>query len=142
MVQGLGPRIAPRSNDVPAYASAPIAQQVTIGAYVGIPLKRADGELCGTLCAIHPAARPQEHRGGTGARRNVERAAQHAAGTDIVVNRLRKAFADAGIHASIGSARRDSARGLQQAWEDADSAMYSNKPSRYALADAEHLSAV
>jgi diguanylate cyclase len=255
MVQGLGPRIAPRSDDVPAYASAPIAQQVTIGAYVGMPLRRADGELFGTLCAIHPAARPQEiveeqelvemlsallstlleaelqsldqtrrtehalaealidpltglynrrgwsrllageesrcRRYGSPATviaidldklKIVNDALGHFAGdeliaraaaviqavarshdvaarvggdefallavacdphgTGIVVSRLREAFADAGIEASIGSARRDPAQGLQQAWEDADSAMYDNKRSRYARAGPEHLSAV
>lgn len=59
MVVGLGPRIAPRSKDIPAYASAPIGQQVKIGAYVGVPLRRADGALFGTLCAIDPEAQPE-----------------------------------------------------------------------------------
>lgn len=43
MVKALGPRIAARSDDIPAYASARIGQQVKIGAYVGVPLRRADG---------------------------------------------------------------------------------------------------
>src|SRR5262245_11920788 len=43
MVEGQGPRIAPRSESVPAYAAAPIGRQVKIGAYVGVPLSRADG---------------------------------------------------------------------------------------------------
>jgi len=58
MVTGEGPRIAPRSDSVPAYAAAPIGRQVKIGAYVGVPLNRADGSLFGTLCAIHPAPQP------------------------------------------------------------------------------------
>ena len=58
MVAGLGPRIAPRSNDIPAYASAPIGRQVEIGAYVGVPLRGNDGALFGTLCAIDPLAQP------------------------------------------------------------------------------------
>jgi diguanylate cyclase len=58
MVEGQGPRIAPRSEAVPTYATAPIGQQVRIGAYVGVPLSRADGSLFGTLCAIHPAPQP------------------------------------------------------------------------------------
>ncbi len=58
MVVGLGPRIAPRSDDIPAYASAPIGQQVKIGAYVGVALRGADGGLFGTLCAIDPHAQP------------------------------------------------------------------------------------
>lgn len=59
MVKGNGPRIAPRSEDVPAYAAAPIGRQVQIRAYVGLPLVRADGSLFGTLCAIHPSPQPE-----------------------------------------------------------------------------------
>lgn len=58
MVKGNGPRIAPHSAAVPAYAAAPIGQQVAIKAYVGLPLVRADGSLFGTLCAIDPADQP------------------------------------------------------------------------------------
>ena len=54
MVQGHGPCIAPQSNLVPAYAAAPIGQQVSIAAYVGLPLTNQDGTLFGTLCAIDP----------------------------------------------------------------------------------------
>lgn len=54
MVQGLGPRIAPRAKDIPLYATAPISNLVPIGAYIGVPLTRADGTLFGTLCAIDP----------------------------------------------------------------------------------------
>lgn len=54
MVQGQGPRIAPRSAEVPAYASAAIGRQVPIAAYVGVPLTGTDGTLFGTLCAIDP----------------------------------------------------------------------------------------
>ena len=59
MVRGEGPRIAPVSAEVPAYAEAPIGKQVSIGAYVGVPLNRADGELFGTLCAIDPHPQPE-----------------------------------------------------------------------------------
>ncbi len=59
MTQGLGPRIAPRSREIPAYAAAPISQQVAIGAYVGVPISKADGSLFGTLCAIDPAEQPE-----------------------------------------------------------------------------------
>jgi diguanylate cyclase (GGDEF)-like protein len=54
MVQGRGPCIAPQSDMVPAYAAAPIGQQVSIAAYVGLPLTKPDGSLFGTLCAIDP----------------------------------------------------------------------------------------
>ncbi len=59
MVQGLGPRMAHDSHQIPAYATAPIGQQVPIGAYVGVPLSWGDGQLFGTLCAIHPEPRPE-----------------------------------------------------------------------------------
>lgn len=58
MVKGNGPRIAPCSQDVPAYAAAPIGRQVQIKAYVGLPLVYQDGSLFGTLCAIHPSIQP------------------------------------------------------------------------------------
>jgi diguanylate cyclase len=58
MVKGNGPRIAPHSELVPAYAAAPIGRAIRINAYVGMPLVRADGSLFGTLCAIHPSPQP------------------------------------------------------------------------------------
>lgn len=54
MVKGLGPRIAPQSDQIDAYKTAPILAQVDIGAYVGVPITREDGSLFGTLCAIDP----------------------------------------------------------------------------------------
>lgn len=57
MVRGLGPRIAPDTSVVPAYAAAPVARRLPIQAYVGVPLTNADGTLFGTLCAID--SRPQ-----------------------------------------------------------------------------------
>jgi diguanylate cyclase (GGDEF)-like protein len=59
MVRGLGPRIAPISAQIAAYAKAPIGRQVDIGAYVGVPLRRPDGSLFGTLCAIDPDPQPE-----------------------------------------------------------------------------------
>ena len=52
MVKGLGPCIAPCSDDIEAYRDAPIRQKLDIRSYIGIPLKKADGEFFGTLCAI------------------------------------------------------------------------------------------
>jgi diguanylate cyclase (GGDEF)-like protein len=54
MVQGLGPNVAPDVRQVNAYAEAPVAQQFSAGAYIGLPLLRADGSLFGTLCAMDP----------------------------------------------------------------------------------------
>jgi diguanylate cyclase (GGDEF)-like protein len=59
MVEGRGPRVAPDSEKIPAYAAAPIGHQVKIGAYVGVPLRQANGELFGTLCAIDPLRQPE-----------------------------------------------------------------------------------
>jgi diguanylate cyclase (GGDEF)-like protein len=60
MVAGQGPRIAPRSNEVPAYANAPIRQKVAIAAYIGVPLTRSNNEVFGTLCAINPEPMSEE----------------------------------------------------------------------------------
>ena len=54
MVKGKAPTIAPRSEDIPLYASAPINKLVAIKAYIGQPLTNEDGSLFGTLCAIDP----------------------------------------------------------------------------------------
>ena len=56
MVRNNGPRIVPRLADVPAYMEAPIARQLKVGAYLGIPLVRHDGSMFGTLCGMHPEA--------------------------------------------------------------------------------------
>jgi len=54
MVRGEGPRLALDVSTVSAYRNAPIAQHLAIGAYVGMPLVAADGQLFGTLCGIDP----------------------------------------------------------------------------------------
>jgi len=59
MVNGEGPCIAPRVSTVPAYREAPIGKQVSIGAYIGIPIVLRDGSLFGTLCAIDPDSQPE-----------------------------------------------------------------------------------
>jgi len=252
MVAGLGPRIAPRSNDIPAYASAPIGRQVSIGAYVGVPLMGPGGSLFGTLCAIDPQVQPEsirdelelvemigsllsavlqaELRYATEVRRT-ERAQAEAlsdpltglfnrrgwmqlvageenrcrrhgypasvlvidldglkivndsrghfvgdelisrtgsvlaavartqdivarvggdefavlafecdrSGTDALVQRIRTALEAAGISASIGHAMRDPARGLPEAWIEADRAMYDEKKGVHRTRAAETL---
>ena len=60
MVASEGPTVSPRSAEVPAYVGAGIGKLVQIGAYIGVPLTREDGSLFGTLCAIHPAAQPDQ----------------------------------------------------------------------------------
>ena len=58
MVRGDGPRMAPSTADIPAYATLPFTQQLPIGAYVGVPLVDAEGHLFGTLCGINPRPMP------------------------------------------------------------------------------------
>jgi diguanylate cyclase (GGDEF)-like protein len=58
MVRGEGPRVAPRTADVPAYASLPFPGRVPIGAYVGVPLVDGEGQLFGTLCGLNPQPMP------------------------------------------------------------------------------------
>jgi diguanylate cyclase len=62
MVNGNGPHVAPNSNRIPAYRTAPIAKDVPIQAYVGVPLQNADGGVFGTLCAIDQAPQPEAIR--------------------------------------------------------------------------------
>ncbi|WP_407303758.1 diguanylate cyclase [Acinetobacter sp.] len=59
MVAGKAPKIAPRSEDIPLYATAPINQQVSIKSYIGQPLFNEDGSLFGTLCAIDPQTKSE-----------------------------------------------------------------------------------
>ncbi|GGI08108.1 GGDEF domain-containing protein [Egicoccus halophilus] len=54
MVAGEAPPIAPDAAAVPRYAAAGINRQVKIGAYAGVPLWHADGELFGSLCGVDP----------------------------------------------------------------------------------------
>ena len=58
MVIGDGPRVAPSLTGHAAYAAQPIARQLTIGAYVGMPLVDGQGRMFGTLCGIHPTPMP------------------------------------------------------------------------------------
>lgn len=57
MVMGLGPKIAPRCNEVPSYVNAPCYKRDQVAAYVGIPLELPNGQLFGVLsgvdCKVH-----------------------------------------------------------------------------------------
>jgi diguanylate cyclase len=55
MVRGEGPRIAPRVDDIPAYASLARDGALPVGAYVGVPLVDGEGQLFGTLCGLNPS---------------------------------------------------------------------------------------
>ncbi|MGF1535065.1 MAG: GGDEF domain-containing protein [Elainellaceae cyanobacterium] len=59
MVLGSGPFIAPTAQSVDAYMRVLIGEHLKIGAYAGVPLVSKNGNLRGTLCAIHPESLPQ-----------------------------------------------------------------------------------
>lgn len=59
MVRGEGPAIAPRADRIEVYRQAPVARQIPIGAYMGVPLTGTDGHLFGTLCAVDPRPQPE-----------------------------------------------------------------------------------
>lgn len=59
MLAGDGPRIAPRLEDVPAYAAQPGAVDFGVGAYAGVPIHEQDGSTFGVLCGLsHDAEDP------------------------------------------------------------------------------------
>ncbi len=60
MTEGLGPRIAPCTADVPAFATATLGDGTPIGSYIGVPLVRENGDVFGTLCALDPEPQPPE----------------------------------------------------------------------------------
>ena len=60
MVTGSTPQIAPDAMAVPQYAAAGVAQVLSIGAYVGVPICDGDGSLFGTLCGMDPAIQSGE----------------------------------------------------------------------------------
>jgi diguanylate cyclase (GGDEF)-like protein len=59
MVAGDGPRMAPRIREIPAYRAAGIIRTMPVAAYAGVPIRRPDGSLFGTLCALDPVPQPQ-----------------------------------------------------------------------------------
>jgi len=54
MVAGSGPRVAPSVAEVAAYESAPAAQNLKVGSYIGAPLLIGDGKVYGTLAGMDP----------------------------------------------------------------------------------------
>jgi diguanylate cyclase (GGDEF)-like protein len=62
MVNGQGPRVAPRVGDVSAYSTAGLTQVMPIGSYLGVPLV-VDGAVWGTLSAMDPMPQPESVTG-------------------------------------------------------------------------------
>jgi diguanylate cyclase len=59
MVTGAAPQIAPDAMAVPEYATTSAARDMPIGAYVGVPIRGADGTLYGTICGLDPRVASQ-----------------------------------------------------------------------------------
>jgi diguanylate cyclase (GGDEF)-like protein len=59
MVSGAAPRTAPDVAQVPEYAALACMSPLSLGAYVGTPIVRPDGELFGTVCGIDPDPQPE-----------------------------------------------------------------------------------
>lgn len=55
-----GPAYAPDVACVPAYADCPQTKEMGVGAYMGLPIRDADGILRGTLCGLDPEPQPPE----------------------------------------------------------------------------------
>lgn len=62
-VNDLGPQVCPDVSREEAYRNAPITDRLSIGAYVGLPLRDHTGALFGTLCALNPEPRPDLDQG-------------------------------------------------------------------------------
>lgn len=52
--EGVAPEITGDAMAVPQYAAAGVTRRMPIGAFVGLPIRRADGTLFGTLCGLDP----------------------------------------------------------------------------------------
>jgi diguanylate cyclase (GGDEF)-like protein len=57
MSTGQAPQVAPDVLDEPHYRDAPLLNSAPVRAYIGVPLRRADGSLYGTLCGFDPSPR-------------------------------------------------------------------------------------
>jgi diguanylate cyclase (GGDEF)-like protein len=62
MVDDGAPQMAPDVEVIPAYRTAGVRKVHTIGAYVGVPIQRADGGLFGALCGLDPSAQSNDLR--------------------------------------------------------------------------------
>jgi diguanylate cyclase (GGDEF)-like protein len=58
MVAGVTPMIAPDAMAIAEYAAAGVGMTPPIGAYVGVPIRGADGGVFGSLCGLDPHRQP------------------------------------------------------------------------------------
>lgn len=59
MVTAGAPPIAPDARLVSGYADSGFGKLAPLGAYIGFPITRPDGELFGTICGYDPHAQPE-----------------------------------------------------------------------------------
>ncbi|WP_299035932.1 EAL domain-containing protein [uncultured Pseudokineococcus sp.] len=59
VVEGELEEVVPDTGAHPVTAALAVTRALGLGAYVGVPLRRADGSLYGTLCALSRTARPE-----------------------------------------------------------------------------------
>ncbi|RJK97965.1 EAL domain-containing protein [Vallicoccus soli] len=62
MLHGTAPKVAPRVEEVPAYATAGNRSLLPIAAYVGMPLHDHRGDVFGTLCGFDAREQPERLR--------------------------------------------------------------------------------
>ena len=60
MVTGEGPRVAPRTDDVPAYRSAPTNRELTVRSFIGAPIETTDGRIPAVLCGWAPVEQAED----------------------------------------------------------------------------------
>lgn len=63
MSRGEAPEAAPDVLAEPGYRDAPLLKKAPVRAYLGVPLRRADGSLYGTLCGFDPSPHGPELAG-------------------------------------------------------------------------------
>jgi EAL domain-containing protein (putative c-di-GMP-specific phosphodiesterase class I) len=52
VLDGRFPQLIPDTSKLPAAAALPITAMLSIGAYIGVPIRFSDGQLYGTLCCF------------------------------------------------------------------------------------------
>lgn len=116
MVERGGPRVAPDSDAEPAYADAPIARQLPIGSYLGVPLVSDSGELFGTLCAVDPLPASSELGGALSEVELLGRLLM-----TVLTAERRATASEAAAARALGEARTDSLCGIlnRRGWDDA-----------------------
>ncbi len=54
MASGEGPRVAPRTEEIPVYKAAPSNRELTVRSFIGAPVEAADGRVPAVVCGWSP----------------------------------------------------------------------------------------